>query len=65
MTTFFTDAKIQIEEVPPMNGWPKLKLLYKKVTVTFGLGAVTFLLLYFGCLPKSAKPTGLHFFASL
>ena len=30
LTTIFTDAKIQTEEVPPMNGWPGVNNLFPK-----------------------------------
>ena len=44
LTNTLTDAKIQIEEVPPMNGWPRFIVIFLQSNRYLWLRAVTFLL---------------------
>ena len=44
LTNTLTDAKIQTEEAPPMNGWPRFIVIFLQSNRYLWLRAVTFLL---------------------
>ena len=45
MTNTLADAKIQIEEAPPMNGWPLVLVTFQKAAAPFATGRLLFLCL--------------------